>query len=208
MIPHPIQPSNSATFHHLPAMAFVGSGIGSITRTLPIRSRFLHATCPAMALSKGDKIPMDAELMTLKDGAPAPVKASDLFASKKVALVTVPGALTSTCQNAHIPQWVKAVDQLKAKGVDDVICMSVNDPFVMDVFEKAVQGTGKVRFVADGGAQLTKAIGIDIDTGNFGGTRSYRGCYLVEDGVFTQVNLEEGTSFEGPSKPDTLLAQL
>lgn len=104
--------------------------------------------------------------------------------------------------------WVKAVDDFKAKGCDDVVCLSVNDPFVVDVFEKAVDGTGKLTFVGDGGADLVKKIGIDIDTGGFGGVRAYRGSYLVEDGVFTQVNLEEGTSFEGPSKPETLLAQL
>lgn len=161
-----------------------------------------------MGLAKGDKMPMDMDLMILKDGAPTPVSTSDLFKSKKVAVVTIPGALTSTCQNGHIPLWVKASDELKSKGIDDVVCLAVNDPFVMDVFEKAVNGTGKVKFVADGGAQLVKTLGIDIDTGGFGGVRSYRGCYLVDDGVFTEVNLEDGTSFEGPSKPETLLAQL
>ena len=153
-------------------------------------------------------MPMDVDLMVLKDGSPSPVKTADLFASKKVALVTIPGALTSTCQHGHIPLWVRASDELKAKGADDVICLAVNDPFCMDVFEKAVNGTGKVRFVGDGGAELTKKLGIDIDTATFGGVRAYRGSYLVEDGVFTQVNLEEGTAFEGPSKPETVLAQM
>eukprot|EP00177_Eucheuma_denticulatum_P001748 GFKZ01003147.1.p1 GENE.GFKZ01003147.1~~GFKZ01003147.1.p1 ORF type:complete len:202 (+),score=28.60 GFKZ01003147.1:40-606(+) len=188
-------------------MAFIAHGFSTATRAFPSTRRILHTTCPRM-LSKGDKMPMDVDLMVLEAGNPTPVSTSTLFSSKKVAMVTVPGALTSTCQNGHIPLWVKASDELKAKGVDDVVCLSVNDPFVMDVFEKAVSGTGKVKFIADGGAELTKKLGIDIDTGGFGGTRAFRGCYLIEDGVFTQVNLEEGTSFEGPSKPETLLAQL
>lgn len=190
-------------------MAFITTGLTAATRTaFPRSRRLLHSTCPVMALSKGDKMPLDVDLMVLKDGKPNPVSTSDLFSSKKVALVTIPGAMTSTCQNSHIPMWIKAADDVKSKGIDDVICMAVNDPFVMDAFEKLLNGTGKVKFVADGGADLTKKLGINIDTGNFGGVRAYRGCYLVDDGVFTQVNLEEGTSFDGPSKPETLISQL
>lgn len=189
-------------------MAFIGSGLGVVTRRIPSRARSIHSTCPRMALNKGDKMPMDIDLMVLEGGNPMVVSSGSLFESKKVALVTIPGALTSTCQNGHIPLWIKASDELKSKGVDDVVCLAVNDPFVMDAFEKAVNGTGKVKFVGDGNATLVKQLGIDIDTGAFGGIRSFRGCYLVDDGVFTQVNLEEGTNFEGPSKPETLIAQL
>lgn len=159
-------------------------------------------------LSKGDRVPMDVDLMILSDGKPTAVKASSVFAGKKVALVTVPGALTPTCENTHIPEWLAASDDLKAKGVDDVVVLSVNDPFVMAAFEKATNGTGKAKFVADGAAEFAKTVGIDIDTGSFGGIRAYRGGYLVEDGVFTQVNMEAGTGYEGPAKPDTLLGQL
>lgn len=159
-------------------------------------------------VAKGDKMPLDHDLMELSGGAPTTVSTKDIFASKKVALVTVPGAMTGTCVKAHIPMWVAAADDMKSKGIDEVVCMAVNDPFVMDVFEKALDGTGKVRFVGDGDAGLTKKLGIDVDTGGFGGIRSMRGGYLVDDGVFVQVNLENGTSFEGPSKPETLLSQL
>lgn len=161
-----------------------------------------------MALSKGDKMPLDVDLMVLQDGKPTPVSTSDLFSSKKVALFTIPGAMTSTCQNSHVPNWIKAADDVKAKGVNDIICLSVNDPFVMDAFSKVFEGADKLKFIADGGATLIKKLGLDIDTGNFGGVRSYRGSYLVEDGVFTQVNLEDGLSYNGPAKPETLLAQL
>lgn len=187
-------------------MAFVGSGIGSVCRIFPQRARHFRTTCPTM-VQKGDRVP-DVSVMVLKDGNPSPAKAPDFFTGKKVALVSVPGALTSTCQNQHIAQWVKKADEVKSKGVDDIICIAVNDPFVMDAFEKVTNGTGKVTFVADGGAALTKALDIDIDTGDFGGIRAKRASFLVEDGVFTQVNMENGTSFEGPSKPETILSQL
>lgn len=188
-------------------MAFVGNGIGSVSRILPQTARHFRSTCPIM-VQKGDRIP-DVDVMTLKDGAPSPAKAPQFFTGRKVALITVPGALTSTCQNQHVAQWVKKADEIKSKGVDDIICLAVNDPFVMHAFEDAVNGTGKITFLADGGAQLTKAIGIDIDTGDFGGIRAKRGSYLVDDCTFTQVNMEaDGTSYEGPAKPETVLAQL
>ncbi|CDF34846.1 unnamed protein product [Chondrus crispus] len=190
-------------------MAFITHALPGLTRsTVPRTSRFIHATSPTMLLSKGDKMPMDVDLMVLKDGAPTTVSTASIFQSKKVAVVTFPGAFTSTCQNGHVPLWIKAVDDFKAKGCDDVVALAVNDPFVMDAFANVIGNEGKVTFLADGGAKLTKAIGIEVDTDGFGGVRSYRGGYLVEDGVFTQVNLEDGTSFEGPSKPETLLAQM
>lgn len=189
-------------------MAFVGNGLGAAKSLLPrARARALHATCPSM-VAKGDRVPADAGLMVLTDGAPTPVTAASIFDKKKVALVTVPGAMTGTCVNAHIPAWVAAADAMRAKGVDEVVCIAVNDAFVMDVFDRAVESRGKVMFIADGGADFTKKIGIEVDTGAFGGLRAKRGSFVVEDGVFTQVNLEDGTSYDGPSKPETVLAQL
>lgn len=188
-------------------MAFIGNGIGSVSRILPKSTRHFRSSCPAM-VQKGDSIP-DVELMTLKDGAPSPVQAGTIFNGRKVAMITIPGALTTTCQKTHVPQWVQHADELKSKGVDEIVCLAVNDPFVMSVFEKEVDANGKITFLSDGGAALTKAIGIDIDTGNFGGVRSKRGSYLIEDGKFTEVNIEaDGTSYKGPSKPETVLGQL
>ncbi|PXF46184.1 Peroxiredoxin-2C [Gracilariopsis chorda] len=160
-------------------------------------------------VAKGDKLPLDVDLMTLVDGNPSTVSTSAVFGGKKVALVTIPGAMTSTCQNSHIPQWIAAAPAMRAKGVHDVVCLAVNDPFVMAAFETALRAKGEITFVADGGAVLTKAIGNDVDTGAFGGVRAKRACFLVDNGVFTQVNVEpDGTGYSGPSKPETLLAQL
>lgn len=160
-------------------------------------------------VAKGDKLPLHAQLMKLLDGKPVAASAADVFANKKVALVTIPGALTATCQNAHIPQWIAAAPALRAAGVDHVVCLAVNDPFVMSAFESALGANGELTFLADGAASLTKAIGIDIDTGHFGGVRAKRACFLVDDGVFVEVNIEpDGTGYSGPSKPQTLLDQL
>lgn len=144
----------------------------------------------------------------MKGGAPTPIKVSEIFSGKKVALITIPGALTPTCQDNHVKDWVAAYGSLKAKGIDSIVCISVNDAFVMDVFEKKTEATGKIDFYADGGAGFVKAAGIDVDTGAFGGVRAVRGSYLVEDGEFTAVNTEDGTKYEGAAKPETILAQL
>lgn len=188
-------------------MAFIGAGLGTVSRTLPRTSRSICTKAPTM-LAKGDKIPLDAQIFVVKEGQSSTETLGSIFASKKVALTTVPGALTPTCQDSHIPAWVAVADEFKAKGADEVVCMSVNDPFVVTVFEKNTGGAGKVTFLADGNAAVTKALGIDVDTGGFGGVRAMRGSYLVEDGVFTEVNLENGTSYEGAAKPETVLAQM
>lgn len=154
-------------------------------------------------------MPADIDLMIFKDKAPTSVKSGEVFpANKKVALVTIPGALTSTCQNSHIPHWMRAADQLRAKGADKVVCVSVNDPFVMGVFERELGGEGGLEFVCDGGGKLAKALDLEFDTGAFGGVRMVRGGFLVADRVFEQVNLEEGGAYEGPAQPETLLAQM
>ncbi|CAN8070585.1 unnamed protein product [Agarophyton chilense] len=154
---------------------------------------------------------MDVNLMRLRDGKPESVSTNDVFANKKVALVTIPGALTSTCLNSHVPQWMRAAPDMRARGVDAVVCLAVNDPFVMGAFAERLGASDDVLFLADGGAQLTKAVGLDVDTGDFGGVRAKRGGFLVDDGVFTVVNVETGgggTAYEGAAKPDTLLAHL
>lgn len=191
-------------------MAFIGSGLGCARRSFSTtRARYFRSTCPTMEVRKGDQIPGDVDLMKLDGGAPSPIKASEVFSGKKIALVTVPGALTPTCQNTHIPDWVAASEDIKAKGVDDVVCIAVNDPFVMKAFEKETNGTGKITFLADGGGEFAKKAGIDVDTGSFGGTRTVRGSYLVDDGKFVQVNIEDDkTGYEGPAKPETLLGQI
>lgn len=130
----------------------------------------------------------------------------DLFAGKKVVLFAVPGAFTPTCSEEHLPGYVTLADKIKAKGVDNIICLAVNDAFVMNAWGK-VHNADEITMLADGAGDFTKAIGLDMDTGAFGGLRSQRYSMLVEDGCVTQLNIEPPKTF-GVSKAETMLALL
>ncbi|WP_169567797.1 peroxiredoxin [Sneathiella limimaris] len=159
-----------------------------------------------MTISIGDKIPA-GELMEMTSSGPAKVSTADVFAGKKVALFAVPGAFTPTCSAKHLPGFVENLDALKSKGVDEVICLSVNDPFVMAAWGKA-QEAGQVRMMADPDAALTKAMNVEFDASGAGlGVRSRRYSMLVDDGTVSQLNLEETGGFE-VSDANTLLGQL
>ncbi|HEY8607232.1 MAG TPA: peroxiredoxin [Noviherbaspirillum sp.] len=133
---------------------------------------------------------------------------ADLAKGKKIAIFGLPGAFTPTCSAKHVPGYVTLADQLKAKGVDEIWCISVNDAFVMGAWGRDQKSTGIVRMMADGNASFTKALGLDADFNKFGmGTRSQRYSMLVEDGVVKQLNLEQPGKFE-VSNAETLLAQL
>ncbi|MCG9698474.1 peroxiredoxin [Shewanella sp. Isolate11] len=129
-----------------------------------------------------------------------------LFANKKAVLFAVPGAFTPTCSNAHLPGFVVMADQFKAKGVDIIACVSVNDAFVMQAWGEA-QNASELMMLADGDASFTKALGLEMDTAAFGGIRSQRYAMVIEDGVVTLLNVEEPKSFE-VSKAETVLAAL
>lgn len=189
-------------------MAFIGAGLGAAARVLPRTARFASSTSPVMALKKGDKVPADVNLMVLDDGKPSPVSAASVFAGKKTVMLSIPGALTPTCQDSHVPSFLDSYDDLKAKGVDQVVCLAVNDPFVLKAFSDKTGATDKITMLGDGGAALVKKLGMEVDTGDFGGVRAKRGSFIVDDGVFTEVNLEEATGYDGPSKVETILAQL
>ncbi|WP_076538303.1 peroxiredoxin [Shewanella sp. UCD-KL21] len=120
---------------------------------------------------------------------------SELFSAKKVVLFAVPGAFTPTCSEAHLPGFVVLADQLKAKGVDVIACVSVNDAFVMKAWGDA-QNASELMMLADGDASFTKALGLDMDTAGFGGIRSQRYAMIVDNGVVTQLNVEAPKSFE------------
>ncbi|WP_025898161.1 peroxiredoxin [Sneathiella glossodoripedis] len=159
-----------------------------------------------MTISIGDQIPA-VDLMEMTESGPAKVSTSDIFSGKKVAMFAVPGAYTPTCSAKHLPGFVENLDALKAKGVDEVICLSVNDPFVMAAWGKAQDASG-VRMMADPDAALTKAMNVEFDASGAGlGVRSRRYSMLVEDGKVTQLNLEETGGFE-VSDAQTLLGQL
>ncbi|MEH0091899.1 peroxiredoxin [Vibrio metschnikovii] len=130
----------------------------------------------------------------------------ELFAGKKVVLFAVPGAFTPTCSEAHLPGYVVHADTFKAKGVDLIACIAVNDAFVMKAWGEA-QNASELLMLADGDASFTKALGLEMDTAGFGGIRSQRYAMIIEDGVVTTLNVEEAKTFEA-SKAETLLALL
>ena len=128
-------------------------------------------------------------------------------AGKKIAIFALPGAFTPTCSAKHVPGYVEKADELKAAGVDEIWCISVNDAFVMGAWGRDQKATGVVRMMADGNAAYSKALGLDADFSKHGmGTRSQRYSMLVEDGVVKQLNVEQGGKFE-VSNAETLLGQ-
>ncbi|HCD25920.1 MAG TPA: peroxiredoxin [Gammaproteobacteria bacterium] len=159
-----------------------------------------------MAIQEGDKLPA-ATLHQMQDGKPAAVSTSDLFAGKKVVLFAVPGAFTPTCSMAHLPGYVVQADAIKAKGVDSIICLSVNDPFVMDAWGKSANAEALL-MVADGNGDFTSAIGLTMDGSGFGlGSRSQRYAMIVEDGAVTTLAIEAPGKLE-VSAADAILAAL
>jgi len=159
-----------------------------------------------MTIKVGDKIP-SVKLKHMTASGPAEVSTDELFAGKKVAVFAVPGAFTPTCSAKHLPGYVEKAAALKAKGVDSIVCLSVNDAWVMDAWGKA-QGVGdKVRMVADGSGDLTRALGLELDLKAAGlGQRSRRYSMLIENGVVKKLNLEQGGEFK-ISDAETLLKQ-
>ncbi len=153
-------------------------------------------------IQQGDKLPEATFQWLTNDGMQSPTT-DELFAGKKVILFAVPGAFTPTCSEAHLPGYVVNADKLKEKGVDSIICLAVNDAFVMKAWGDA-QNAEQIMMLADGDAAFTKAVGLDMDTSAFGGIRSQRYAILVEDGVVTQCNVEKPKEFEA-SKAETML---
>ncbi len=156
-------------------------------------------------IQQGDKLPEATFQLLTNDGMQNPTT-DELFAGKKVILFAVPGAFTPTCSEAHLPGYVVSADKLKEKGVDSIICLAVNDAFVMKAWGDT-QNAEEIIMLADGDAAFTKAIGLDMDTSAFGGIRSQRYAILVEDGVVTELNVEKAKEFEA-SKAETMLELL
>ena len=144
-----------------------------------------------MTISVGDKMP-SGTLMTMGDNGPEPVSTDDLFSGKKVVLFGLPGAFTPTCSAQHVPSYVENHTALAAKGVDAVGCMSVNDAFVMNAWAKDQQVGNKVTMLADGSAEYTKALGLELDLSARGmGVRCQRFAIVVDDGVASVVQVED-----------------
>jgi peroxiredoxin len=167
-----------------------------------------------MTIKAGDKLP-DGTLIEMIDTetagctiGPNSFKVADLVKGRKIAIFGLPGAFTPTCSAKHVPGYVAKLDQLKAKGVNEVWCISVNDVFVMGAWGRDQKAGGKVRMMADGSATFTKALGLEVDfTARGMGIRSQRYSMLVDDGVVKSLNIEEPGKFE-VSDADTMLKQL
>lgn len=153
----------------------------------------------------GEKIPAVDVTVAGAEGHKK-INAVDLFAGKKVVLFALPGAFTPTCSAAHLPGYVVHADDLKAKGVDMIACLSVNDAFVMQAWG-AAQNAEHITMIADGGGALTKALGLVLETGDFGGTRSQRYAMVIEDGAVKLLNVEAPNSFE-VSKAEVVIKAL
>jgi len=159
-----------------------------------------------MTISKGDKLP-DIGLVRATADGPDKVQSADYFAGKKVALFAVPGAFTPTCSAKHLPGYVEKAAELKAKGVDEIACVAVNDAFVMGAWGKAA-GSDDVTMLADGNGDFAKALGLDADFTGFGmGGRSQRYSMIIDDGVVQELNVEGPGEFK-VSSAEHLLGQL
>ncbi|KAL2533166.1 Peroxiredoxin-2B [Abeliophyllum distichum] len=135
------------------------------------------------------------------------VSVHSLAAGKKVILFAVPGAFTPTCSMKHVPGFIEKADELKSKGVNEILCISVNDPFVMKAWAKTYPDNKHVKFLADGSASYTKALGLELDLSDKGlGTRSRRFALLVEDLKVKVANVETGGDFTVSSAEDILKA--
>ncbi len=159
-----------------------------------------------MTISIGDRIP-NVVMNEMTGDGPAEISSEELFGGKKVVLFALPGAFTPTCSASHLPGFVASADKIKAKGADDVVCLSVNDAWVMDAWGKH-QNADEIHMVADGSANFTQAVGLELDrTAGGMGMRSQRYAMIVEDGVVTALNVEEPGKFE-KSSAEAMLALL
>jgi glutaredoxin/glutathione-dependent peroxiredoxin len=159
-----------------------------------------------MSIEVGVEIP-DASLMLATPDGPRPVTSREFFKSKRVALFSVPGAFTSTCSTRHLPGFVDHAKTLRATGIDEIVCTSVNDAFVMRAWQQR-DGSDAVTMLADGNGDFARALGLEIDASRYGlGLRAQRYSMIVTDGIVEQLNVETPGEF-GVSSAEHLLAQL
>ncbi|MEA1943036.1 MAG: peroxiredoxin [Pseudomonadota bacterium] len=160
-----------------------------------------------MTLSVGDRLP-EASFMTMTADGPTKLTTDDVFKGKTVALFAVPGAFTPTCSAKHLPGFVEKADEIRAKGVDTIACLSVNDVFVMDAWAKDQKAGDDVVMLADGNGDFARATGLEMDGSGFGmGTRAQRFSMIVKDGVVSELNVEAPGEFK-VSSADHILGQL
>jgi peroxiredoxin len=161
-----------------------------------------------MAIKVGDSLPVDIKLKEMGEGGVKDVTVGEIFKGKKVVLFAVPGAFTPTCSMKHLPGFLEQASAIKAKGVHEIVCLSVNDAFVMGAWGKANSVAGKIRMLADGNGDFSKAIGLALDASGFGmGTRSQRYAMIVQDGTVKELFVEPSAGLT-ISSAESVLAKL
>src|SRR5580692_5015285 len=159
-----------------------------------------------MAIKTGDHIP-DVKVFTFGENGPEATTSAAVLGKGKVVLFAVPGAFTPTCSDHHLPGFVMRSEELKAKGVDKVVCVSVNDPFVMGAWGKDQQVGGSVVMLADGNGEFTAAMGLPLDGSGVGlGSRSQRYAAIINDGIVTWLGVEPGPGLNASSAEEVLAA--
>lgn len=161
-----------------------------------------------MTIKEGDKLP-EVTLHHMTENGPTPITTSELFGGKKSVLFAVPGAFTPGCSMQHLPGFVNNSEEILSKGVDQIVCLSVNDSFVMDAWGKD-KGTGdKILMLGDGNGDFTEATGLTMDGSGFGlGSRSLRYSMIVDDNSVTKLNLESNPGEIAESSAENILEQL
>ena len=161
-----------------------------------------------MAIQEGDSIP-EATLHHLTESGPTPISTNELFGGKKSILFAVPGAFTPGCSMHHLPGFINNSQAILDKGIDQIICLSVNDPFVMAAWGDDKDVGDKMLMVGDGNGEFTEALGLTMDGSGFGlGKRSLRYSMIIEDNSLTKLNLEENPGEVSVSSAETILDQL
>jgi len=161
-----------------------------------------------MAIKVGDTLPADLKLKEMGEGGPKDVSIGEICKGKKVVFFAVPGAFTPTCSMKHLPGFLEQASAIKAKGVNEIVCVSVNDAFVMGAWGNANNAKGKVRMVADGNGEFTKAVGLTLDASGFGmGARSQRYAMIVNDCKVQELLVEPGPGLN-VSSAESVLSKL
>lgn len=161
-----------------------------------------------MTIAAGDTLPA-ATFKTMTDDGPSEITTEELTKGRRVVVFGVPGAFTPTCNNNHLPSFLANLQAIKEKNVAEVVCVAVNDVFVMDAWAKSSEAKGLITFLADGSATFTRAAGLDIDASGFGmGIRSKRYSMLVDDGVVKVINIEDAPGKAVASSAESLLPSL
>ena len=159
-----------------------------------------------MTVQVGDKVP-SCTMKTMGSEGPQDISTEDIFSGKKVLLFSVPGAFTPGCSMTHLPGYVVNADKIKAQGVDSIVCMAVNDAFVMGAWGEA-QNASELLMLADGNGEFTAALGLELDGTGFGlGKRSQRFAMIVDDGTISALNVEPGAGVD-VSSAETMMALL